>query len=207
MVSSIAVLSVSLLAVGLVLTPGPNTVYLVSRTISQGRTAGMAALLGIAAGSLIYLVSSAAGATALLMLVPQVLQGIKAAGTTYLLWLAWHSLRASPMAGQQPLEQISNSRLFLLGLATNLLNPTVALVYLSVLPQLIDSNRGHVALQGLILGTLQAVIMLAINCLVVLGAGRIAGWVSHRPRLLRMQRWLTSTVLGVMAVQMLTTAQ
>ena len=207
MVSSIAVLSVTLLAVGLVLTPGPNTVYLVSRTISQGRSAGIAALLGIGAGSVVYLVSSAAGATALLMLVPELLQGIKAAGTTYLLWLAWHTLRASPLVDQQPTEQTSTSRLFLLGLATNLLNPTVALVYLSVLPQLIDTDRGHVALQGLILGSLQAVIMLTVNCFVVLGAGRIAGWVAHRPRLLRVQRWLTSTVLGAMAVQMLTTAQ
>ena len=207
MVSSIAVLSVSLLAVGLVLTPGPNTVYLVTRTISQGRTAGMAALLGIATGSVVYLISSAAGATALLMLVPQLLQGIKAAGTTYLLWLAWHTLRTSPMVDHQTTETTSNGRLFLLGMATNLLNPTVALVYLSVLPQLIDSNRGHVALQGLILGSLQAIIMLTVNCLVVLGAGRIAGWVSHRPRLLQLQRWLTSTVLGAMAVQMLTTAQ
>lgn len=207
MVSSIAVLSVSLLAVGLVLTPGPNTVYLVTRTISQGRSAGMAALLGIATGSVVYLVSSAAGAAALLILVPELLQGIKAAGTTYLLWLAWHTLRASPLMQHQPTEQTSSSRLFLLGLATNMLNPTVALVYLSVLPQLIDANRGHVALQGLILGALQAVIMLTVNCFVVLGAGRIAGWLAHRPRLLRVQRWLTSTVLGAMAVQMLATAQ
>lgn len=207
MVSSIAVLSVSLLAVGLVLTPGPNTVYLVSRTISQGRPAGMAALLGIATGSVVYLVSSAAGAAALLMLIPQVLQGIKAAGTTYLLWLAWNTLRGSPLVGNHAAGHSSTSRLYLLGLATNLLNPTVAMVYLSVLPQLIDADRGHVALQGLILGSLQAIIMLTVNCLVVLGAGRIAGWVSHRPRLLRWQRWLTSTVLGAMAVQMLTTAQ
>jgi threonine/homoserine/homoserine lactone efflux protein len=205
MVSSIAVLSVSLLAVGLVLTPGPNTVYLVTRTISQGRTAGLAALMGIACGSVVYLVSSAAGATALLMLVPQLLQGIKAAGTTYLLWLAWHTLRTPSTVDHQTTEQTPISRLFLLGLATNLLNPTVALVYLSVLPQLIDSNRGHVALQGLILGSLQAIIMLTVNCVVVLSAGRIAGWVSHRPRLLRVQRWLTSTVLGAMAVQMLST--
>ena len=115
MVSSIAVLSVALLAVGLVLTPGPNTVYLVTRTISQGRSAGMAALLGIATGSVVYLVSSAAGAAALLILVPHLLQGIKAAGTTYLLWLAWHTLRTSPLVDQPPVEQTSTSRLFLLG--------------------------------------------------------------------------------------------
>jgi threonine/homoserine/homoserine lactone efflux protein len=206
MVSSIAVLSVSVLAVGLVLTPGPNTVYLVSRTITQGRSAGMAALMGIGTGSVVYLVSSAAGAAALLMLVPELLQGIKAAGTTYLLWLAWHTLRASPLLDQQPPEHFSTGRLFLLGMATNMLNPTVALVYLSVLPQLIDPALGHVALQSLILGSLQAVIMLAVNCLVVLGAGRITRWLAHRPRLLRLQRWLSSTVLGAIAVRMLTTA-
>ncbi len=205
MVSSAAVLSISLIAVGLVLTPGPNTVYLVSRTIAQGRAAGMVSLLGIAAGFAVYLAGTAAGVTTIVLVIPQVLQGIKAAGTTYLLWLAWRALRAPLVVDNQPPAMASPGRLFLLGLATNLLNPTVAVLYLTLLPQLIDADRGNVALQHLILGSVQVSIMLGVNFLVVLGAGRIAKWLADRPRMLRAHRWLTSTALGVLAVQMLAT--
>jgi threonine/homoserine/homoserine lactone efflux protein len=202
MVSSVAVLSIALVAVGLVLTPGPNTVYLVTRTMAQGRAAGLVCLSGVATGFVIYLVGSAAGVTALLMLVPHMLQGIRAVGATYLLWLAWHTLRSpSIVETDAPPRERSPAKLYLLGLATNLLNPTVAVLYLSLLPQLIDTARGNVALQGLILGSVQAGIMLACNCLIVLAASRIAPWLSHHPRWLRAQRWLASTVLGALAVQ------
>ncbi len=202
MVSSVAVLSIALVAVGLVLTPGPNTVYLVTRTMAQGRAAGMVCLSGVATGFVIYLVGSAAGVTALLMLVPHMLQGIRAVGATYLLWLAWHTLRTpSIVDADDPPREKSPAKLYLLGLATNLLNPTIAVLYLSLLPQLIDQARGNVALQGLILGSVQAGIMLAFNCVVVLAAGRIAGWLTDHPRWLRAQRWLASTILGALAVQ------
>ncbi|HZM78374.1 MAG TPA: LysE family translocator [Candidatus Limnocylindrales bacterium] len=198
-----AVLSIALVAVGLVLTPGPNTVYLVTRTMAQGRAAGMVCLSGVATGFVIYLAGSAAGVTALLMLVPHMLQGIRAAGATYLLWLAWHTLRAPSIvdADAAAANEKSPWRLFLLGLATNLLNPTVAVLYLSLLPQLIDTARGNVALQGLILGSVQAGIMIAFNCLVVLAAGRISGWLTGHPRWLRAQRWAASTLLGALAIQ------
>jgi len=201
MVSSVAVLSIALVAVGLVLTPGPNTVYLVTRTMAQGRTAGMVCLSGVATGFVIYLAGSAAGVTALVTLVPHLLQGIRAAGATYLLWLAWHTLRSPSIMDSEEPRESSPGRLFLLGLATNLLNPTVAVLYLSLLPQLIDTARGNVALQGLILGSVQAGIMLTFNCLIVLAAGRIAGWLTDHPRWLRVQRWLASTLLGALAVQ------
>ena len=205
MVSSVAVLSIALVAVGLVLTPGPNTVYLVTRTMAQGRAAGMVCLSGVATGFVIYLAGSAAGVTALLMLVPHMLQGIRAVGATYLLWLAWHTLRSPSIVDTDtpdaPPREKSPAKLYLLGLATNLLNPTVAVLYLSLLPNLIDTARGNVALQGLILGSVQAGIMLAFNCLIVLAAGRIAGWFIDHPRWLRAQRWLASTILGALAVQ------
>jgi threonine/homoserine/homoserine lactone efflux protein len=204
-VSSVAVLSITLVAVGLVLTPGPNTVYLLTRTMTQGRTAGMTCLLGIATGFAVYLISSAAGITALLTLVPHLLQAIKAAGATYLLWLAWRTLRTPSTLDSDDDQCVSSGRLFLLGLATNLLNPTIAVLYLSLLPQLIDTARGHIALQGLILGSLQTAIMLTFNCLLVLAAGRIAIWLTDHPRWLRAQRWLAATILGALAVQIVAT--
>ncbi|WP_117210246.1 LysE family translocator [Allorhizocola rhizosphaerae] len=205
MVSSVAVLSIALIAVGLVLTPGPNTVYLVSRTVAQGRTAGLVALLGVGAGFVIYLAGSAAGVTAVLTLVPHLFDAIRFVGAAYLLWLAWHTVRAQSIVDDSELTTHSHGRLFLVGLATNLLNPTMAVLYLSLLPRFIDSARGNVAVQGLILGSVQIAIMLAFNCLVVLAAGRITPWLTNRPRWLRVQRWLAATVLASLAVQIAVT--
>ncbi len=201
MVSSVAVLSIALIAMGLVLTPGPNTVYLVSRTMAQGRAAGMVSLLGVGAGFVVYLVGSAAGVTAVLTLVPHVFDAIRFTGSTYLMWLAWHTVRSRSIVDTNGLVSHSPGRLFLVGFATNLLNPTIAVLYLSLLPRFIDSARGNVALQGLILGSVQISIMLAFNCLIVLAAGRIAPWLTNRPRWLRVQRWLAATVLASLAVQ------
>ena len=206
MVSWVAVLGIAVVAVGLVLTPGPNTIYLLSRTVAQGRAAGLVSLLGIATGFLVYLAGSAAGLTALFAVVPFLYDGVKFTGAVYLLWLAWRAWRS----GRQPEIDIhaaptasSPLRLYLMGLATNMLNPTIAILYLSLLPQFIDARRGHVALQGVILGLVQIVVTVTLNCLVVLAAGRIGGWLTDRPRLVALQRWLTATVLGALAVRII----
>jgi threonine/homoserine/homoserine lactone efflux protein len=206
MVSWVAVLGIAVVAVGLVLIPGPNTIYLLSRTVAQGRAAGLVSLLGIATGFLIYLLGSAAGLTALFTVVPFLYDGVKFAGAVYLLWLAWNAWRSGrqPEVDVRPAPITSSSlRLYLMGLATNLLNPTIAILYLSLLPQFIDARRGHVALQGIILGLVQIVITVTLNCLIVLAAGRIGGWLTDRPRLMRLQRWFTATVLGALAVRII----
>ncbi|HCT78138.1 MAG TPA: lysine transporter LysE [Micromonosporaceae bacterium] len=206
MVSWVAVLSIALVAVGLVLTPGPNTIYLVSRTVAQGRSAGLVSLLGIATGFFVYLLGSAAGLTTLLNTVPFLYDGVRLLGAAYLAWLAWqawHSGREPEISVQPALPVSSPIRLYLMGLATNLLNPTIAILYLSLLPQFIDSARGNVALQGVILGSVQIVVTVALNCLIVLAAGRIGPWLTDRPRWGRVQRWLTATVLGALAVRII----
>ncbi len=206
MVSWVAVLGIALVAVGLVLTPGPNTIYLLSQTVAQGRAAGLVSLLGIATGFLVYLLGSAAGLTALLAHVPFVYDGLKVLGAVYLFWLAWQAWRSGrkPPVDVTPAPPIrSRLRLYLLGLATNMLNPTILILYLSLLPQFIDPERGRVALQGVILGLVQIVIMVTLNGLIVLAAGRITGWLTDRPRVARLQRRLTGTVFGALAVRII----
>lgn len=206
MVSWVAVLGIALVAVGLVLTPGPNTIYLLSQTAAQGRSAGLVSLLGIATGFLVYLLACAAGLTALLAHVPFAYAGIKFLGAVYLLWLAWQAWRSGREA---PVDVVpaapvrSRRRLYLMGLATNMLNPTILVLYLSLLPQFIDPSRGNVALQGVILGLVQIVIMLTLNCLIVLAAGHLTGWLTDRPRIARLQRRLTGTVFGALAVRII----
>jgi threonine/homoserine/homoserine lactone efflux protein len=198
-----AIAGIALVALGLVLTPGPNMMYLVSRTLSQSRKAGLISLLGVAAGFLVYLLGSAAGLTALFATVPVVYGVIKVLGALYLLYLAWQALRHGKSAFTTTRELTNDPprRLFTMGLVTNLLNPKVAVLYVSLLPQFIDPARGHVVAQGLTLGAVQITIALTINCLIVLGAGRIARWLADRPIWMKVQRWFMATVLSVMAAR------
>lgn len=203
MVGTGALVGIALVALGLVLTPGPNMVYLVSRSVTQGRRAGLVSLLGVAAGFGVYLVAAVAGIATVFVLVPALYTAVKLAGAAYLLWLAWQALRPggqSPFA-PAPLPPDRPRRLFTMGLVTNLLNPKIAILYVSLLPQFVDPARGHVAAQSLVLGLTQIAVALAVNALIVLTAGALAGFFARRPLWLRVQRLLTGTVLAALAVR------
>lgn len=202
-VSTGALLGIGLVALGLVLTPGPNMVYLVSRSVAQGRRAGLVSLLGVAAGFGVYLAAAVAGLATVFVLVPTLYAVVKLAGAGYLLWLAWRTLRPgghSPFR-PAPLPPDPPRRLFTMGLVTNLLNPKIAILYVSLLPQFIDPTRGHLATQSLLLGLTQIAVALSVNALIVLSAGALAGFFARRPVWLRVQRWVTGTALAALAVR------
>lgn len=92
------------------------------------------------------------------------------------------------------------AKLFRMGLATNLVNPQVAIMYLALIPQFIDPHRGHLAAQGFTLGGVQILVSLVMNALTVVGAGVIAGFVARRPTWATWQRRVTGTMLGCVAV-------
>ncbi|MFC7241158.1 LysE family translocator [Catellatospora aurea] len=206
MISSGAVLGVFAVALAMVLTPGPNMMYLVSRSITQGRRAGLISLAGVAVGFLVYLVATNLGLSALFVAVPSLYLAVKLAGAAYLGWLAFQALRPGGVSVFEPaaLPPDSNRRLFTMGLVTNLLNPKIAIMYLSLIPQFIDPAAGHVLAQGFLLGAVQIVVAVTVNGLIALAAGTIASFLSGRPVWLRVQRYLMGTVLGVLAVRMAT---
>jgi threonine/homoserine/homoserine lactone efflux protein len=199
-----SLITFSLLTVVFVLTPGPNMVYLISRTLCQGIKAGFTSYAGLVVGSLFYLACAAFGITALLFAVPMAYDALRFGGALYLAYLAWQAV--SP-GGRSPfevraLEQDSPQRLFLMGLLTNLLNPKQALFYLALLPQFIDEQQGQVLMQFLTLGFIQIFISFMGNGLVMLAAGAIARFLMERPQWLIAQRWLMGTVLAGMSVRM-----
>ncbi|GIJ26710.1 lysine transporter LysE [Micromonospora qiuiae] len=203
MVSTAGVVGIALVALGMVLTPGPNMVYLVSRSVTQGRRAGLISLLGVAAGFAVYLGAAVAGIATVFVLVPTLYTAVKLAGAAYLLWLAWQAVRPgghSPFT-PAPLPPDPARRLFTMGLVTNLLNPKIAILYVSLLPQFIDPERGNVAAQSLLLGLTQIAVALTVNTLIVLAAGGIAGFFGRRPLWLRVQRVVMGTVLAALAVR------
>lgn len=199
----------ALIALGMVLTPGPNMVYLVSRSISQGRLAGLISLGGVALAFLFYMVCAAFGITALVMAVPYAYDALRLCGALYLLWLAWQAIRPG---GRSPFEVRALPRdrprtLFAMGFLTNLLNPKAAVLYLSLLPQFIDPERGAVLLQTLRLGMMQIGISITVNAAIAIMAGSIAGFLATRPTWIAIQRWLMGAVLGGLAVRMATEAR
>ena len=209
MPATASLIAFAFVCLGMALTPGPNMIYLVSRSISQGPMAGLISLGGVAVGFLFYMLASALGITVLVMAVPYAYDALKIAGAVYLAYLAWQAIRPggrSPFQVRE-LPKDSPKRLFMMGLITNFLNPKAAVLYLSLLPQFIDPSRGGVLTQSVVLGITQIAISMTINGTVAITAGSIALFLGRRPLWMLVQRWLMGTVLAALAVRMATQAQ
>lgn len=203
------IIAFALISLGMVLTPGPNMIYLISRSICQGRTAGLISLGGVALGFVCYMLAAAFGITALLFAVPYAYDTLRLAGAAYLAWLAWQAIRPggrSPFQVRQ-LAADSPRKLFLMGLVTNLLNPKIAMMYLSFLPQFIDPAAGGIFLQSIVLGFTQIGVAVTGNATIAILAGSIAVFLAQRPFWLVGQRWAMGTVLGALAINMATEAR
>lgn len=194
------------LSLGLAVTPGPNMLYLVSRSLAQGVRAGMVSLAGCQAGSLVIALLAAAGITAALLAIPYAWDVLRLGGAAYLAWLAWQSIRpnGAPLFAPRPMAQEPSARLFGLGFATAALNPKVALFYMAVLPPFLVPERGNVFAQAALLGCVQIAICTAFDALLVLGAGRVAAFLSGRPFWMAVQRWVLGTALALLAVKLAT---
>ncbi|HDR9358199.1 TPA: LysE family translocator [Burkholderia vietnamiensis] len=192
-----------LVSLGMALTPGPNMLYLISRSICQGRRAGLVSLGGVALGFVFYMFCAAFGITALLLTVPYAYDALRFCGAAYLLYLAWQALRPGGRSAFEvrQLPHDSGARLFAMGFVTNLANPKIAVMYLSLLPQFISPAHGSVLAQSLALGCVQITVSVSINALIACMAGSIAGFLAGRPLWARTQRWLMGTVLAGLAVR------
>jgi len=188
----------------MVLTPGPNMIYLLSRSLCQGRKAGVISLLGVAAGFLVHMFAAAVGLTAIFMAVPLAYDLLKWLGAAYLLYLAWQALKpgaASPFAARQ-LPADSSAKLIFMGFMTNALNPKIAVFYLSVFPQFIRPDHGSVFTQSVELGLVQIAVSFAVNLLIILSAARLAAWFARNPLWLAVQRFFMGFVLAGLAVRL-----
>ena len=193
-------------ALVLVLTPGPNMVYCVSRSLTQGPRAGLISLTGVVLGFVVHLLAAALGLTALLAAVPLAFDAIRYAGAAYLLWMAWQAVKpggAAPFEVRD-LPHDGPRKLFAMGFLTCALNPKVAMFYLSLFPQFLHPERGHLLLQSLSLGAIQVTTSAAVNALLVLFAAQVAGFLNRSPAWLRAQRYVMGSVLALLALKILT---
>ncbi|MES2283558.1 MAG: LysE family translocator [Pseudomonadota bacterium] len=195
----------TLVSLALVLTPGPNMIYCISRTLCQGKGAGLISLSGVGLGFLVHLLAAAFGLTAVLLAVPLAFTAIKLIGAAYMLWLAWQAVRPGGLSPFETHELPHDPprTLFLMGMTTNLLNPKVAMFYLSFFPQFLHPERGQVLLQSLSLGAIQIAVSMAINALLIFSAAGLALFLNRNPGWLRVQRYVMGSVLALLAVRLL----
>lgn len=185
----------------LALTPGPVWIYLLSRTLAQGRRAGYFSLLGVAAGVFVHVFLAAAGLSALLITIPVAFDALKLAGAAYLLWLAVDTLRGGGLTfSPEPLTPVPDRVLFRQALAASVLNPKVAVFYLSLFPQFVDPAAGPVFAQSVLLGIVHILVSSLVDGSLVTVAGLLAAWFQRRPLWLRAQRWFLGSAFGVLAV-------
>jgi threonine/homoserine/homoserine lactone efflux protein len=141
--------------------------------------------------------------------VPFAYDALRLAGAAYLLWLAWQAVRPSGRSAFEPqaLPPAGPRRLFLMGFLTSLLNPKLATLYLSLLPQFVDPELGNVFAQSLVLGLVQIVVSVTVKALVAFGAGSIARFLASRPVWATLQRYVMGTLQAAFALRMATEAR
>lgn len=197
------------LSLGLAVTPGPNMLYLVSRSLAQGTAAGMISLAGCQFGSLAIMICAAAGITAALMAIPYAWDMLRLGGAAYLLFLAWQCVKpgGQPLFAPRALPREPAARLFGVGFATAALNPKVALFYMAVLPPFLDPERGSLLAQAMILGLTQIIVCTAWDAVLVRGAAGTAKFLSTKPFWMAVQRWVLGAALALLAVKLATEAR
>lgn len=189
----------------LVISPGPNMIYLISRSITQGKKAGLTSLAGVVCGFLFHIVMVSFGLTAVLFAVPYAYIVLKILGTIYLLYLAYQAIKPN---GKNIFEVDKNmtadgpKKLFAVGFLTNVLNPKVAVFYLSFFPQFIKPQYGSIFTQSLELGLIQIFTSFTVNFIIVLTAAKAASFFAKNPIWIKVQKWFMASVLIFLAVKM-----
>jgi threonine/homoserine/homoserine lactone efflux protein len=192
-------------SLALAVVPGPAVLYIVARSVDQGRLAGLVSALGIAAGGLVHVVAATIGLSSLLASSATAFTIVKYAGAAYLIFLGIRRL----MTREQLEDEIARAprtrrRLFVDGLVVNVLNPKTALFFLAFLPQFVDPGEGVATFQILALGLLFAAIALCSDCMWALAAGTLGSWLRRSRWYLGVKRWVTGTVfvgLGLSTVR------
>lgn len=185
------------------LLPGPAVLYVLARSIDQGRKAGLASVLGLVIGDSFHVIAAAFGLSAILMTSALAFDVVKYLGAAYLIYLGIRKLTTREEVQEtQIVEQKSLRQVFMQGIVVNILNPKTALFFFSFLPQFVDESRGGVPLQILFLGAIFLVMALSTSSVYALLAGTAGGWLRGNRGFLRFQRYFAGTVyigLGITA--------
>lgn len=193
----------ALAAAILTITPGPAVLYIVTRSISQGRVAGFVSCLGVAVGGMLHVLAAAVGLSAVLATSALAFNVVKYAGAAYLVWLGVQKLRRAPQAeATEATAHHSLVRIFRDGIVVNVLNPKTALFFLAFLPQFVTPSNGNVPLQCAVLGSVFVLIALCTDTSWSLVASGARSWLRRHPGFVAAERYIaggTYITLGLAA--------
>jgi len=183
-------------ALALLAIPGPAVLYVVGRSIDQGRTAGLASVLGITTGTIVHITAATVGLSSLILASKVAFDAVRYVGAAYLILLGVRRLLTrgpEEVAGVRPPRTLR--RLYSQGLVVNLLNPKTIVFIFAFIPQFVDVGAGHVWLQILLLGLTFAGLGLMSDSLYAIVAGTVADRLRGTPLVTRVERWFGGTVL------------
>ncbi len=182
-------------ALALLLVPGPAVLYVVARSIHQGRRAGLASVVGIHVGTLVHIAAATLGLSALIVSSAVAFTAVKIAGAVYLVGLGLWTLFSRRAEAEVALGgERSLRRSFAQGIVVNVLNPKTAIFFLAFLPQFVDADAAHPAVQIAFLGVLFALLGLVTDSLWALAAGTAGGMLRRSSRFVRTQRYVTGSI-------------
>ncbi|UJW84410.1 LysE family translocator [Devosia sp. SL43] len=185
-------------------TPGPDMLLIASRSVSQGRSAGFLTYAGIALGTYCHALAAALGLSQVFLTVPIAYEIVRWAGCAYLLYLAYKTVRAEGAAfsPSSTLKRLSRRRIFAEGLATNLLNPKMALFVLALFPQFVAPEGGSMIVQMLVLATVLNGIGFVVNGSVILLGSHIRGRLRGVSRFPKLPQYLLAAVFTGLACRL-----
>jgi threonine/homoserine/homoserine lactone efflux protein len=190
----------------LVMTPGPDTLYVLARSLGQGRRAGIISAIGICCGFLVHTAAAAIGLSAILMASSLAFTVVKYAGAGYLIYLGIRTLTTRAAAHEVSLAMVTAyPRLFVQGFLTNVLNPKVALFFLAFIPQFVDPMRSTVSSQVIVYGLIDMGMCLVWLCGIAIIAGSARQWLARQRSFWRTQRWFTGGILIFLGIRLLLT--
>ena len=174
--------------------PGPNTLYIIARSIQQGRLAGFVSSLGVQVGTMVHIVAASLGLSALLVSSAVAFNVVKYAGAAYLIFLGIKTLLTKEKIEPAKVRKAALGRVFYQGIVVNLLNPKTALFFFAFLPQFIDVGRGAVGLQVVLLGSILIFLGTLSDSIYALASGSIGNWLGGNLKFLRAQRYFAGSV-------------
>lgn len=201
------ILGFSLASFVLAITPGPDMILFLSRTVTGGRTMGFAAMLGASAGMVVHMTLAAFGLSALLAVSATAFFILKVVGGLYLLWLAYGALRhgSAFCVDREDVPQQSLRATVLTGVGINLTNPKVIVFFVTFLPQFIDAGDAHASGKLMFLGILFLVIGITTNAFIILIAERVTGFMQSSPRAMRYFDYGMAGIMSAFALKLVLT--
>jgi threonine/homoserine/homoserine lactone efflux protein len=195
-------LKFSIASIVLFITPGPDMSLFLSRTLSGGRRAGIASVMGANVGCVVQTMLAAFGISALVAASQTGFLILKIVGAGYLLWLAVEAFRnrsaLSVSAGKR--EDASLWKVFTLGIACNLTNPKVVIFFITFLPQFVEAADPHLTGKLVFLGLYFVLFNLPLSFLMIWGADRLVAWLRANPKVMRGIDYVFGGVFGLFAI-------